>query len=61
MTTLIPYVKAAQAVNGNIRFWASPWTPPTWMKTTSGTPSHRHLVRTRERSMTDTKPTTAGA
>src|SRR5665213_593339 len=30
---LIPYVKAAQAANGSIRFWASPWTPPTWMKT----------------------------
>jgi glucosylceramidase len=29
---LIPYVKAAQAVNPNLRFWASPWTPPTWMK-----------------------------
>jgi glucosylceramidase len=29
---LIPFVKAAQAVKGNIRFWASPWTPPTWMK-----------------------------
>jgi glucosylceramidase len=32
MERLIPYVKAAQAVRGNIRFWASPWTPPTWMK-----------------------------
>ena len=30
---LIPYVKAAAALNGSIRFWASPWTPPTWMKT----------------------------
>jgi len=29
---LIPYVEAAQAVKGNIRLWASPWTPPTWMK-----------------------------
>jgi glucosylceramidase len=29
---LIPFVKAAKAVKGNIRFWASPWTPPTWMK-----------------------------
>jgi glucosylceramidase len=29
---LIPYVKAAQAVKGDIHFWASPWTPPTWMK-----------------------------
>ncbi|MBN1607734.1 MAG: glucosylceramidase [Polyangiaceae bacterium] len=30
---LIPYVKAAQAVKPDLRFWASPWTPPTWMKT----------------------------
>ena len=29
---LIPFIKAAQAVKPNIRFWASPWTPPTWMK-----------------------------
>ncbi len=36
MMYLIPYIKAAQAVNPNIHFWASPWTPPTWMKTTSG-------------------------
>jgi glucosylceramidase len=32
MEKLIPFVKAAQAIKGNIRFWASPWTPPTWMK-----------------------------
>ena len=32
MEKLIPYVLAAQAVKPNIRFWASPWTPPTWMK-----------------------------
>ncbi|MBN2577330.1 MAG: glucosylceramidase [Deltaproteobacteria bacterium] len=30
---LIPYIKAALAVKSDIRFWASPWTPPTWMKT----------------------------
>lgn len=29
---LIPYIKAAQAINPDLRFWASPWTPPTWMK-----------------------------
>ncbi|HEY7372555.1 MAG TPA: glycoside hydrolase family 30 protein [Polyangia bacterium] len=34
---LIPYVKAALAINPDLRLWASPWTPPTWMKTTSGT------------------------
>ncbi len=28
---LIPFVKAVQAIKANIRFWASPWTPPTWM------------------------------
>ena len=31
---LIPFIKAAQAVKSDIRFWASPWTPPTWMKNT---------------------------
>jgi glucosylceramidase len=29
---LIPYIKAAQEINPKLRFWASPWTPPTWMK-----------------------------
>ncbi|MBN2573033.1 MAG: glucosylceramidase [Deltaproteobacteria bacterium] len=32
MQLLIPFIKAAQAVKASIRFWASPWTPPTWMK-----------------------------
>ncbi len=36
MKYLIPYVKAAQQANSKVRLWASPWTPPTWMKTTSG-------------------------
>ena len=31
--TLIPHVKAALAINPNLRFWAIPWTPPVWMKT----------------------------
>jgi len=29
---LIPYVQAALAINPNIDLWASPWTPPAWMK-----------------------------
>jgi glucosylceramidase len=29
---LIPYVQAAQGVKGDVHFWASPWSPPTWMK-----------------------------
>lgn len=30
---LIPFIKAALVVKPNIQFWASAWTPPTWMKT----------------------------
>ena len=30
---LIPFVQAALAIKSDIRLWASPWTPPTWMKT----------------------------
>ena len=29
---LIPYIEAALAIRRDIRFWANPWTPPTWMK-----------------------------
>jgi len=31
-TMNIPFVKAAQAVNPNVMIYASPWTPPSWMK-----------------------------
>ena len=30
---LIPYILAAKAEKPDLRFWASPWTPPVWMKT----------------------------
>ena len=30
--TLIPFLKAAQQVRPDLRLWASPWSPPTWMK-----------------------------
>jgi glucosylceramidase len=39
MMYLIPYITAALKVSPNMRFWASPWTPPTWMKTRTGTVS----------------------
>lgn len=29
---LIPYIKAAQDFNPQLRFFASPWSPPAWMK-----------------------------
>lgn len=31
--TVIPFIKAAQAREPNLTVWASPWSPPTWMKT----------------------------
>lgn len=29
---LIPYIQAALAIKPGLHLWASPWTPPTWMK-----------------------------
>ncbi len=29
---LIPYIKAALAVKPDVHLWASPWSPPAWMK-----------------------------
>lgn len=31
--TLIPYIKSALKVNPDLYLWASPWCPPSWMKT----------------------------
>lgn len=31
-STLIPYIKKAQQQNPEMAFWASPWSPPSWMK-----------------------------
>ena len=33
-TGLIPYIKSALAINPDLKLWASPWSPPVWMKTT---------------------------
>jgi len=29
---LIPYIKAAQKIRPDLKIWASPWSPPAWMK-----------------------------
>jgi glucosylceramidase len=31
--TLVPFIRAAQRHRPDLRLWASPWSPPTWMKT----------------------------
>ncbi len=30
--TLIPFIHAAQKFQPQLKIWASPWTPPSWMK-----------------------------
>jgi glucosylceramidase len=30
---IVPFLKAVQAVRPDLVLWASPWSPPTWMKT----------------------------
>ena len=30
--TLVPFIQAAQRYQPKLRLWASPWTPPSWMK-----------------------------
>jgi glucosylceramidase len=32
LETLVPFIKSAQKHNPALRLWASPWSPPTWMK-----------------------------
>ena len=29
---LLPFIRAAKAVNPSLKLWASPWCPPMWMK-----------------------------
>lgn len=32
MNTLVPFIKGAQKYNPLLKLWASPWSPPQWMK-----------------------------
>ena len=32
---LIPYIKAAKAIRADLKLFASPWSPPAWMKTSN--------------------------
>ena len=54
MMYLIPYITAAMKVSPNMRFWASPWTPPTWMKTRTGTVSGASCGNVTGNGKTDT-------
>jgi len=54
MMYLVPYITAALKVNPSMRFWASPWTPPTWMKTRTGTVSGTSCGNVSANGKTDT-------
>lgn len=53
---LLKYIKEAQKINPAIKIWASPWSPPAWMKTNNHyassfdteTPNHNGLPKERE-------------
>jgi glucosylceramidase len=32
LETLVPFIKSAQRYNPSLELWASPWSPPSWMK-----------------------------
>lgn len=32
LETIIPFIRNAQKYNPDLKFWASPWSPPAWMK-----------------------------
>jgi glucosylceramidase len=32
LETLVPFIKSALRYQPNLKIWASPWSPPTWMK-----------------------------
>lgn len=33
LETLVPFIRTAKSHQPDLRLWASPWSPPTWMKT----------------------------
>lgn len=37
-TSIIPFIRAAQKYNPDIKLWVSPWSPPSWMKINSDYP-----------------------
>lgn len=36
---LIPYIKSAMVFRPNLKIWASPWSPPKWMKVNDDVPA----------------------
>lgn len=52
--TLIPFIRKAQQYNPALQLWASPWSPPTWMKY-----NHHYAAATVTAELSQTMPTLA--
>lgn len=48
--TLIPFIQAALAYNPDMKLWASPWCPPSWMKVNKHYACSASIVWTRNMS-----------
>lgn len=61
--TLIPFIKNAQKYNPSIKLWASPWSPPSWMKYNKhyASRSSAAFLEMIEKMMRDAKPGSGGA
>lgn len=49
-TSLIPYIKAAKQHQPDLHVWASPWSPPAWMKT------NNHYAQRADAAVNDLAP-----
>jgi glycoside hydrolase family 30, candidate beta-glycosidase len=46
---IIPFIKEAQAIQPDLTFWISPWSPPSWMKINGDYP----VVSSKHNNLTD--------
>ena len=49
LSTIVPYIHAAQKYNPSLWFWCSPWSPPAWMKINQAYPVLSSLNNTMDR------------
>lgn len=54
--TLIPFIQAALVYNPNMKLWASPWCPPSWMKANKHYACSSSIEWTKNMKSTKNKP-----
>ncbi|MDR0836377.1 MAG: beta-glycosidase [Tannerella sp.] len=58
--TLIPFIKSALKYNSDLKIWASPWCPPSWMKYNKHYACNVSGDRTDEKYRNDLRPDRRG-